>query len=473
MTRPPFGFGPADRPEEPEGGDPFGLSAMFGGADVFATLGRLMSWTGGPVNWDLATQVAEAAARDGDRAVTAQEAQEVVEACRLADLWLDPVTTLSAGGAQARAWTRTGWLSSTLPAWRQLVDPVAARVVSAMGGALEQGLSEGVLGPEGPMGPAGVRPEDLPEGLPPEMAAMLGNMSGADLGASMRGVMGQVGGLVFGAQVGQALGALAGEVLGATDVGLPLGDAGRPALLPANVAAFGEGLQVPLEEVRLYLALRECAHQRLFAHVPWLRAHLYDAVDAYARGIEVDPQAIERAVGSFDPADPESLQRAMGEGMFDLQPTPAQEAALARLETALALVEGWVDAVVEAAAHSLPSALQLRETVRRRRATGGPAEQTFAALVGLQLRPRRLREAAALWAAVAQARGSEGRDALWTHPDLLPGASDLDDPAAFVGSGGADWDAGLAALDKDLDGELDDDARGEADPGQDGGTSPA
>ncbi len=465
MTRPPFGFGPGDRPDEPEGNDPFGLSAMFGGGDVFATLSRLMSWTGGPVNWDLATQVAETAARQGDRPVTAEESSAVVEACRLADVWLDPVTTLPASGATARAWTRTGWLTSTLPAWRQLVDPVAARVVAAMGGALEQGLSGGMLGEGLPAG--------MTEGLPPEMAAMIGGMSGADLGGAMRGVMGQVGGLVFGAQVGQALGALAGEVLGGTDVGLPLGDEGRAALLPANLAAFGDGLEVPLDEVRLYLALRESAHQRLFAHVPWLKSHLYDAVDAYARGIEVDPQAIERAVGSFDPADPESLQRAMGEGMFDLQPTPAQQAALARLETALALVEGWVDAVVESASQSLPSAVQLRETVRRRRATGGPAEQTFAALVGLQLRPRRLREAAALWAAVAKARGTDGRDALWAHPDLLPGPSDLDDPAAFVAAGGTDWDAGLRALDKDLDGKLDDDAKGDDDPAQDGGPGPA
>lgn len=445
MTRPPFGFGPSDRPDEPE--DPFGLSALFGGGDVFATLSRLMSWTGGPVNWDLATQVAETAAREGDVPVTPEQTREVEQACRLADLWLDPVTTLPASGGEARAWSRTGWLTSTLPAWRQLVDPVAARVVAAMGGALEQGLSGGLLGAD----------------LPPEVAGMLGGALGP---GAMKGVMDQVGGLVFGAQVGQALGALAAEVLGATDVGLPLGDSSRAALLPVNVAAFGEGLEVPADEVRLYLALREAAHQRLFAHVPWLRAHLYDAVDAYARGIEVDPGAIERAVGAFDPSDPESMQRALGEGMFEIAPTEAQQAALGRLETALALVEGWVDAVVdEAATGTLPHAVALRETVRRRRASGGPAEQTFAALVGLQLRPRRLREAAALWSAVAAARGTEGRDALWAHPDLLPGASDLDDPAAFVGTGGTDWDAGLAALDKDLDGELDADARGTDDTG--------
>lgn len=440
MTRPPFGFGPAG--EEPaEGDDPFGLGAlsgMLGGGDVFQMMSRLTSWTGGPVNWDLATEVAEKAAREGDRPVTAVQAQEVEQACRLADLWLDPMTTLPGSGATAAAWTQTGWLTSTLPAWRTLVDPVASRVVAAMGGALEQGL-------------AGMQGSEVP-GMPPEMAAMLG---GADLSGAMKGVMAQVGGVVFGMQVGQALGALAAEVLGATDVGLPLSEPGRAVLLPSGVAAFGEGLEIPLDEVRLYLALRESAHQRLFKNVPWLRAHLFDAVEAYARGIDVDPQAIERAVGSFDPGDPESLQRALGEGVFELEPTEAQKAALARLETALALVEGWVDAVVDSAATQLPHAVQLRETVRRRRASGGPAEETFSALVGLQLRPRRLREAAALWAAVAAARGIEGRDALWEHPDLLPGPSDLDDPEGFVGGDQRDWDAAMKLLDPDTGGALD------------------
>jgi putative hydrolase len=469
VTRPPFGFGPADRSDDPE--DPFGLAGLFGGAggmgEMFGQLQKLMSWTGGPVNWDLATEIATTATRAADRPVTSAETAEVAEACRLAELWLDPVTTLPASGARAQAWTRTGWVESTLPSWRSLVDPVAGRVVAAMGGALEQGLQGGLAG-------------GLPEGLPPELAGLLGGLGGGGEGAGgglggglgpLKGVMDQVGGFVFGAQVGQALGALAGEVLSATEIGLPLSASGKPALLPANIAAFGEGLDVPLDEVRLYLALRESAHQRLFASVPWLKAHLFDAVDAFARGIEIDPAAIERAVGSIDPSDPESMQRAMGEGLFDPEPTPAQQAALARLETALALVEGWVDAVVDAAASgTLPGAAALRETVRRRRASGGPAEQTFATLVGLQLRPRRLREAAALWSAVAADGGITGRDAMWAHPDLLPTADDLDDPLGFVEraraggddgeDSGTDWDAGLRGLDKDLDGSLDDDATG-------------
>lgn len=439
MTRPPFGFGPPNGPDEPEdagGQDPFGLSKLLGGLgggpDLLSQLSSLLSWSGGPVNWDLATSIATTGLGDDSEepAVTAEQAQEVADACRLADHWLDPRTTLPGAGGEGQAWTRRGWLAATQPAWRQLVDPVAGQVVTAMGGALERGMADGFGGV-----------------VPPELQGML---AGA---GPLKGVMDQVGGFVFGAQVGQALGALAREVLSSTEVGLPLGEPGRPALVPANIEAFGTDLEVPADEVRLYLALRECAHQRLFAHVPWLKSHLFDAVDAYARGIEVDAAAIERAVGSLDPGDPESLQRAMAEGVFELQPTPAQQAALARLETALALVEGWVDAVVDAAARgSLPSAGALQETVRRRRASGGPAEQTFATLVGLALRPRRLREAAALWAAVTQARGVEGRDALWAHPDLLPAAADLDDPAAFlartatVGPSGTDWDAELRGL---------------------------
>ena len=466
MTRPPFGFGPPDRPEEPE--DPFGLQAMFGGAGgpfggdmggMFAQLQKLMSWSGGPVNWDLAGEVATGATRPDDVPVTAEQEREVAEACRLADLWLDAVTELPATGGTPRAWTRTGWVESTTPAWRQLVDPVAGRVVGAMGTAMGQALDQGLAG-------------GVPEGLPPELAGLLGGLGGGALGP-LQGVMGQVGGFVFGAQVGQALGSLAKEVLSSTEIGLPLSDAGRPALVPANLAAFSAGLAVPAEQVRLYVALRELAHQRLFSSVPWLKAHLYDAVDAYARGIAVDGSAVERAVSSIDPSDPESLQRAMGEGLFDIEPTPAQQAALARLETALALVEGWVDAVVDAAcATTLPAAAALRETVRRRRASGGPAEQTFATLVGLQLRPRRLREAAALWSAVAEHGGPSARDALWSHPDLLPSSEDLEDPAGFVarthapdtGAAETDWDAGLRGLDKDLDGTLDDDATGADDP---------
>src|SRR5262249_56099437 len=95
--------------------------------------------------------------------------------------------------------------------------------------------------------------------------------------------------------------------------------------------------------------------------------------------------------------------------------------------------EGWWRPGCAAAGRAgRPRAPALEEAGGRRRATGGPAEHTFATLVGLELRPRRSREAAAIWRGLTEARGIEGRDAVWAHPDLLPTAADFDDPDGFI-----------------------------------------
>ncbi len=258
---------------------------------------------------------------------------------------------------------------------------------------------------------------------------------------------------MFGLQLGQGLGRLATEVVGATDIGLPLSEPGHVALLPTNVAAFGDGLEQSLPDVTLYLALRESARQRLFASAGWLREQMLTLVEQYAHGITIDTTALEEAVSQLDPTNLEELGAKLEGGLFEPRKTPEQLATLERLETMLALVEGWVDDVVtQATAPRMPAAAALAETVRRTRATGGPAEATFATLVGLELRPRRMRDAANLWAAVRTARGVDGRDAVWSHPDLVPTSADLDDPLGFLSTGAEqqaeaeDFDAALAAL---------------------------
>ena len=247
--------------------------------------------------------------------------------------------------------------------------------------------------------------------------------------------MNQVGGLMFGAQVGQGLGGLAREVVSATDIGLPLGPTGVAALSRQNVAAFGEGLERPGRRgPAVPRAARGRAPAAVRARARGCASACSTPSSAYARGITVDMSAIEQAMGEHRPDQPARACRTRWPAACSSRrQTPEQQAALRRLETLLALVEGWVDAVVAAAAGDrMPGAEALREASRRRRATGGPAEQTFATLVGLELRPRRLREAAALWWSVTEKHGVSGRDAIWSHPDLLPTADDLDDPLGFA-----------------------------------------
>lgn len=378
------------------GGMPAGMPDL---SQLFGQLQSLMQPYDGPLNWDVALDTArKAAATTPDPTPTQRQKDAVADAVRLADHWLDDTTSFPSGVSTATAWSKAEWLVNTADVWKTLVEPVAASSVSSLSGA-----------------------------LPQEMAAMAGPMVG---------FLGKAVGALLASQAGSGLGALAGEVLSLSDVGVPLAAPGRAALLPVNIAPFAEGLGVSEDDVLLYLALREAAHQRLFAGVPWLRDHLVSAVREYASGVEVNLQAIqehvEEQMRGVDMNDPESLQQLFQNGMFELPQSAKQKAALEKLETALALVEGWVDEVVgQATAGRMPTAGKLQEAVRRRRAAGGPAEQVFANLVGLELRPRRLRDAATLWGSLRTRQGVEARDGVWMSPALLPTAADLDDPLGF------------------------------------------
>jgi putative hydrolase len=407
MSNLPFGFGPHDPDKrgenEPEGG------GQQSGAEAFNQLGQMLSQLGqmlsqagsstGPVNYDLAKQIAlqKLSGTEGGKigfASSTDSDSAVRDAAHLAELWLDAATILPAGANTTVAWSARDWVQKTLPTWQRLCDPVARQVSGAW-----------------------------VEALPAEAKQAAG---------PLLSMVGQMGGMAFGSQLGNALAQLASEVLTSTEVGLPLGPDATSALLPANIEKFTEGLELPNSEVLVFIAAREAAHQRLFTHVSWLRQRLLATVEEFAHGITVDTSALEQLAGQVDPSNPASIEEAMSSGLLEPKTTPEQQAALARLETLLALVEGWVDVVVaEAVGDRLPGADALRETLRRRRATGGPAEQTFATLVGLELRPRRMRAASALWKLVGDQHGIEKRDGLWSHPDLVPTAEDLDDPLGF------------------------------------------
>jgi putative hydrolase len=433
MSNVPFGFTPPDPDDQGKPQDPFNMGDLGSALSQLGAMLQGMSTSPdqGAVNWTAATDVArKAIAANGDPVVADAQSRAVEEAVRLADLWLDPATEFPSTGTGARAWSRSQWLEATMPAWQEIITPIAEQVQTSMTTMMPS-------------------TEDLAGGLPDELKAMLPADMPVDLTAMLGPMMGMVkamGANMFAMQAGQGLAALAGEVLGAGDVGLPLTHDGIPTLLPENIAAFGAGLEIEPGEIALYLALREVAHQRLFTHVSWLGPTVRDAVAAYARGIGLDTGAMEEKLRDIDMTNPANLQEALASGVLAPEDTPEQKAALARLETLLALVEGWVDHVVAAAiADRLPTADRLQEAVRRRRAVGGPAEKTFQTLVGLEMRPRRLREAAALWSELERVRGVAGRDAVWEHPDLLPGPADLDDPTSFV-SGSSISDAELEAL---------------------------
>lgn len=389
------------------GMDPEALAASSGLAaspammdHVLGQIRALVAQSAGEdVNWKLAHDVARGvAAQGGDPSVAASVANAHRAAISRAELWLDAVTDFDPTRLEPRVWSRAEWVEATLPTWRTLAGPVAVSVSHALGGLLEDSAE-----------------------------------AGEATGAETRGLIRSVSPTVCGMHMGQAAGEMAREAFGATDLGIPLLAEPRVVLIPKAITEFAEGLEIDEDEVRTYLALREAAHVRLFAAAPWLPGQLHTLVERYAQGITIDLEALEDAVRDAGMGDPARLQRALNRGIFASHHTEEQTATLESIETLLALIEGWVDDVtLRAAAPHLPDIGALREMMRRRRAAGGPAEDTFANLLSLELRPRRMRDASAMWAALHAAGGAEARDGVWSHPDLLPTSSDLESWQGWV-----------------------------------------
>lgn len=341
----------------------------------------------------------------------ATDRQAVADAVRLADHWLDQLLTMPGIDHEGLVWSRTDWINQTFPVWKQLVRPIADGLTEAA----SRLVSEAAETEENP-----------------ELAAMSGIMQPM-IRTSVATLLSD--------QIGRALGQLAGSVLTVSDMGLPLTDKPRVAVVPSSVAAFAEGLDQSPSDVLLYLVVRESARQRLFASATWLGPQLLALVEHYAREISLDIEAIrsglESSLGGATSMD--DLARASQDlqlSLFQSTVSSEQAGVLERLETLLALVEGWVDDVTGQIVHTwMPHTVRLGEMIRRRRASNAQANQALRQLVGLELRPRRLRESATLWAAVRSIRGGLACETAWDHPDLMPTSTDLDDPLEYAEHG--------------------------------------
>ena len=385
--------------------DPEALRNAFSGMDglqldpamMQTIMAQLQGAFGGDAWENALRQALHIANRDG-LGISEGSRTSLADSFALADLWLGEATTISELAESPRAMTRGEWVEATLPVWKEIADPVSTSIADALTAALDSQV-----------------PDD-----------MRGVVQGA--GKLMRGL----GGSVFAAQFGQVLGNLSLEVVSGGDVGIPVLPAGTAAVIPQNLAGFGEGLEIPEDQIALYIATRELAYARLYRHAKWLHLHVMAQITDFARGVTVDVDALEDVASRLDPSDPEELRAAIEGGALLPTQTGAQREALARLENLVATIDGWVDVVTAQATARLPDGARIAEAARRRRAVGGPAEDALGALVGLKLRPRRLREASAMWQAVTDAVGAAGRDALWDYPDLMPTSEDIDDPTALV-----------------------------------------
>jgi putative hydrolase len=350
------------------------------------------------LNWSLVETQAKQIAGANSRPVPESVGKAIDAAMATGSLWLDEVTEVASITSEPKLLSRELWVADSLGLFKDLATPVANRMSEAL-------------------------TENFKENLPEEFSGFMSQASG---------LMKSAGSVMFAMQMGQALGRMAEEVLSAGDIGLPIFKEPRPAFVAQNLAQLFDSLEEDSDQVYFYFVIRELAHARLFKQSKWLRDYTVNLITAYAREISIDNTRIIEMSENFDPADIGNIQKAFESGSLIAPRTPSQTIALERIETVLALIEGWVDCVTQAATTRLPRSAAIAEVVRRKRSAGGPAEKTFLTLIGLELRPRKLREASAMWNEITDKVGIQKRDAIWSHPDLLPTDTDIQDPTALI-----------------------------------------
>lgn len=395
----------------------------------------------GPINRKLAQSIALQHANGDQGNVNADVADATRRSLSQANLWLDITCNFNPAPGTPEVLSRADWVEKTLEAWVKFANPVAKSVNEALTSVIEERFRD-VDDAEVKGLFAGVVPIPLPEGMnnPAQLMKLLGNTS-------------------FAMQLGQAAGALSHEVHGSFDQGLALLQNPAGGLIPYNCIEYAKVWELDITEVMNYLALREAAHARLFASVPWLMPRFEALIIKYANGINIDLEAMEEQLRDVETMNPEAISGAVNLQNIGSNDSEEQRQALHSLETLLALVEGWVDCVTwQSGMAHIVHIEQLREMMRRERAAGGPAEVTFESLLGLHLRPRRMREASQLWEKLTRERGIEERDSLWSHPDLLPTlpeASEVTKDASDAGNEGKAGNAGDAGnvVTKEIDAE--------------------
>ena len=359
----------------------------------------------------------------GDLPIGNLDQEKLNQSLLLANTWLDTEILFPASVMPSQsAWSKRDWLDESVTGWQQLIEPLALGMADALGNVITNASTSL---PIEFMGSS--------EQSPAQQEAMK-----LMLARILRGFMGTL----IATQLGQGIGMLANSITGANDVAIPLlkSDSGSH-LIPQNINEWSEGLGIDQEQVAIYLSLREAAASRLFANSPWLQNYIKDLITAYGKGISIDVESITRqaeeamASGEIDMNNPQAINLALNAGLFTPQQTPAQELALTRLEMTLALIEGWIDHVIsQVAADRMPAFNALIENSRRRRATNAPMQQLFANLLGLEVSPRKMREASAFWSEVKNLRGADGRDKCWEDAAFLPMPDDLSDVKAFLDS---------------------------------------
>lgn len=409
MAHPSQGPDPGDDEDGPEQPFGFGLPGLPGGLPGLPGLGNLdlsqlmgMLASPGPVNWEIARQVARSVATEGraERPIDPAAPAEFAELARAAQTHVADLTGLAASLATpVRVLGAVEWAELHLDALRPVLEDLAR----TLGTALETEL-QAELEAEGATG-------DPMAALMPMLAPVL-----------------------LGLQAGSMIGYLALHAMGRYDLPLPVADSPSLCFVATHIDEFETAWSLPRADLRFTLAAHEVVHAAIRS-VPWVGARLVRLASEYARAYRLDLGAIEDRFGAIDPTDPQSFEAlsAHPREILGAMQSPAQAEVQERLRVFTTVLEGYADCIVARVTERLvPTGAQIHEAFTRHRIDRGEAGQFIDALLGVDLGRDDYQRGRSFCDGVVERAGLDGLNRLWTDESMVPTPSELEAPGLWL-----------------------------------------
>ena len=370
----------------------------FGDIPLFRELQRILaSGEGGPINFEIARQIAGTIATQApDPSPSGEAGRMLAEGVRGAEVLLSGYTRLALSEPmRTRTMGRATWVLAALDGWKWLLVALGKRFTDAFSGA----------GAE-----------------TPDANNPLGQM------------MGQVAPLLLGIQSGTVVGHLASDALARHDPPIPMEDDGSLFFVTPNLEPLASEYDLDLPAFYAWIALHETARQIVVETTPWAARYFRSLLLALVESIEIDTGDMERRLMDLQSGGAEAL--TAGAGMDQLIPiaeTERYSRALGNLRSFLAVFEGYAEhAVAAVKPQLLGDTARIDEAMARRRVTPTEGKQMLASVLGIE-RDRALETAGQTFcAAVVDRKGINALNTVWAAPDNLPNLEEIKDPFAWM-----------------------------------------
>jgi coenzyme F420 biosynthesis associated uncharacterized protein len=206
----------------------------------------------------------------------------------------------------------------------------------------------------------------------------------------------------------------------------------RLLFVAPNIAQAAQRLAADEEQLLRWIAFHEVTHAVQFSGVPWLRPYLAGLLRELLASLEVtvDPRALLKLPSRDD------LRGLVGglreNGAMALLGGGRRE-LLDRVQGVMGVIEGHAEHVMDVVgAEALPSLHELRTALDRRRRERPPLLALLERLIGLDAKMRQYEDGKHFCDAVVAAGGPAALHRVFDAPEMLPSATELLDPDAWM-----------------------------------------